>query len=94
MNIEEITVLDENGRRTYVPTIETARKAPAVVCAVASRIVRLRERMAKLKPDVSYSLKDIEDLVLDTVGELPFEKDFLSGKIEKVDDGIIKCSNE
>lgn len=49
---------------TYEPTIETARKAPAVVCAVASRTKRLREKMEAIrKMDVkSFNLHEVEQL--------------------------------
>lgn len=76
--------------KTYEPEIETARRAPAVVCAVASRTQRLREAMAKLraqKPE-TLSLHDVEQLVRDFIAPLPFEKDFLSGNMERVDSGI------
>lgn len=86
--IEEIT--DPVGRRTYSPDEEIARKAPAVVCAVASRTRRLRDELAKLRvnPKREFSLQDIEQLTRDYVSPLPFENELLSGRIEQVDDAI------
>ena len=77
---------------TYEPTIETARKAPAVVCAVASRTKRLREKMEVIRQTdgvmKSFSSHEIEQLLRDFIAPLPFEADFLSGRIDRVDNAI------
>lgn len=83
--LEEIT--DPVGRRTYSPDEEVARKAPAIICAVASRTFRLRAEMEKLrrtKPE-SLSMAEVEKLVQEFILPLPFEKELLSGDIQQVD---------
>lgn len=86
--LEEIT--DPVGRRTYSPDEEIARKAPAVICAVASRTLRLRQSMEKIRanPPESFSLHDVEQLVRDYVAVLPFEKQLLSGQTVQVDEAL------
>lgn len=84
------------GAKTYSPDEEIARKAPAVICAVASRINRLRGKFRKLKEQVEFnsqfkmSIKELEVFLQDSLTELPFEKELLSGNIIKVDEAIRK----
>ncbi len=81
---------DPVARRTYSPDEEVARKAPAVICAIASRTLRLRarlEEMRKAKPEV-ITLHDIERMLHDYVAPLPFEAELLSGDYLKVDHAI------
>lgn len=72
---------------TYSPDEEVARKAPAVICAVASRTLRLRQAMDKLRanPPESFSLHDVEKIVRDYIAPLPFEAELLSGQMAQVD---------
>lgn len=72
MTSEQVT--DPVGLRTYSPTEEACRKAPALVCAVASRVLRLREAIRTGKP---YRIEDV-------TAPLPFEADLLSGDIGRV----------
>ncbi len=67
----------------YNPSIETARLAPAAVCCVASRILRLR---AKVKDFPLTIQKELEQFI----APIPFETELLSGKIEAVDNAIYK----
>jgi hypothetical protein len=89
--LESIT--DPVGRRTYSPDEEVARKAPAVICAVASRTVRLREALAKMKANphasgITFNLFELSALLSDYVAPLPFESELLSGQLPQVDDAI------
>jgi hypothetical protein len=76
------------GVRTYSPDEEVARKAPAIICAVASRTLRLRAKLDLLRKSNQnqFSLHDIEDLVRDYISVLPFERELLSSDIVKVDE--------
>lgn len=76
--------------KTYEPEIEVARKAPAVICAVASRTFRLRHEIAKLKAQqkTEFSLREVEELLRDYLARLPFETELLSGDILQVDRAI------
>lgn len=82
---DEIT--DPVGVRTYSPDEQIARKAPAVICAVASRTLRLRKKLEDTRSEgnQSFSLRYIEDLVKDFIAPLPFEKELLSSDIVQVD---------
>jgi hypothetical protein len=86
--LESIT--DPVGRRTYSPDEEVARKAPAVICAVASRTLRLRDKLEDLRcgPKDSFTVRDIAELLSDYVAPLPFELELLSGQLPQVDDAI------
>jgi len=89
---EEIT--DPIGARTYSPDEEIARKAPAIVCNVACRVKRLRDKLTKLKKDHSFdskfkmNLHELEVFLLDSIAPLPFEAELLSGDITKVDEAL------
>lgn len=82
--LEEIT--DPVGARTYSPDEEIARKAPAVICAVASRTLRLRARLEEYRENETFTFKDMEDLVRDFIAPLPFETDLLSGNLPRIDE--------
>ncbi len=89
--LESIT--DPVGRRTYSPDEEVARKAPAVICAVASRALRLREALAKMNEQphasaITFNLFELGALLRDYTAPLPFESELLSGQLPKVDDAI------
>lgn len=83
-------ITDPVGARTYSPDEEVARKAPAVICAVASRTLRLRKKLEDTRNEgnQSFSLRYVEDLLCDYVAPLPFEKELLSGDIAQVDHAI------
>lgn len=90
---EKIEQLSE--KKTYEPEIEVARKAPAVICAVASRVKRLREAYQKLllenrKEELGSVIRvhKVEALLREILSPLPFEKELLSGEIEQVDFAI------
>lgn len=75
-------ITDPIGRRTYSPTEEACRKAPAFCCAIASRIVRLREAIRLKK---NYRMEDL-------TGPLPFESEFLSSDISQVNSAFERSS--
>ena len=77
-----------NERRIYTPQEEVARKAPAIICAVASRVQRLRFKLANLDQTKRFTLKEIEVLVGECIAPLPFESELLSGNIVQVDQAI------
>lgn len=80
-------ITDPVGLRTYSPTEEACRKAPALVCNVASRVVRLRKKLADLhddNPAMAMNLAQLERFLLEFTSVLPFEKELLSGDIEQV----------
>jgi len=81
------TITDPVGRRTYSPSEEACRKAPALLCQVAARVVKLREELTKLdRPH--YTRAEVERLLKPFCETLPFENDLLSGSIERVDHAI------
>lgn len=92
------TITDSQGRevKTYTPDIETARKAPAFICAVASRIKRVKEILKKLRDQRAHipanqiwiSHTEIEKIFKECLEPLPFENELLSGDIQKVDQAI------
>ena len=84
---EAITVQTADGRTLYWPPGDVGRLAPAAVCAVASRIVRLREKLALFSPEDQAMLRPF-------LLPLPFEEKLLSGKIEKVHDAILQIALE
>jgi hypothetical protein len=79
--VEEITLQTADGRTVYWPPGNMGRLAPAAVCAVASRIQRLRKEIESFPPEIRAKLAPF-------VAPLPFEQELLSGKIEQVHGAI------
>ena len=57
------------------------RLYPAALCNIATRVVRLRNKMETFPPHIQKELEEFVRL-------LPFEKELLSGVMEKVEEAI------
>lgn len=77
-------ITDLVGARTYSPTEEACRRAPAFLCAMASRLQRLRKKLDTLDPDARISTPAIRQLLHEFTEPMPFEAELLSGSCEQV----------
>jgi len=80
-SFEEVHVTLQDGRMLYWPKGDMSRLAPAAVCSIAARMVRLR---AALKKD-PLDMREMERLINEPIA---FEDVFLSGDSLRVHNAI------
>lgn len=79
----------EPNKKPWTPDVEFSRMAPAAVCGIVSRIVRLREAMNQTGQDGKPIFTPAQLAVLKPVAEpFPFEAEIMSGKMAQVEQAI------
>ena len=78
----------DNGH-PYAPDAEAATLAPACVCNVASRVLWLRQEIAKGEFDPATAAK-----LARFITQLPFEEALLSGRMSAVDEAIKRIGEQ